>query len=191
MLRVLTKEEGAAARQEQIRLVVRAIHHVREQFPGTPPEVLTGMLMATGTDFGLLDESDIETVLLRASEDIQRLLSENLGEVRTLHKAAMHLCDTAAEMRANAHDAEAMEQVTQAYLSEAKAARMLVWHPDAELSRSVLFRSAATLAMDCGHYADAQRLVEEGLSSQPPADISLELEILLATLELRVLSQAP
>ena len=46
-------------------------------------------------------------------------------------------------------------------------------------TRSILFRSAASLAMDCGKLGDAERLIAGGLSGHPPEEIAEELRQLL------------
>ena len=46
---------------------------------------------------------------------------------------------------------------------------------DHEPTRSVLFRSAASLAIDCKEYLEAERLIGEGLAGNPPPDIRIEL----------------
>lgn len=90
--------------------------------------------------------------------------------VNHLHELAMEaagraaLCDGAAESRLN--------QV--AFRLECEAARMLLSSSD-EPTRSVLFRSAASLAIDCEFYAEAQRLIAMGLDGDPPAEVETEL----------------
>jgi len=48
-----------------------------------------------------------------------------------------------------------------------------------EPSRSVLFRSAATLAIECGELRVAERLISAALAGNPPAEIADELRDLL------------
>jgi hypothetical protein len=50
---------------------------------------------------------------------------------------------------------------------------------DYEPTRSVLYRSAATLARDCHDYGEAKRLIQKGLMGRPPDDIAEELKELL------------
>ena len=47
------------------------------------------------------------------------------------------------------------------------------------LTRSVLYRSAATLALDAGETQEARRLAECGLAGAPPAEIADELREVL------------
>ena len=49
-----------------------------------------------------------------------------------------------------------------------------------EPTRSVLYRSAATLALDCGQLQKARDLVDEALQNNPPHEIAEELRAVLA-----------
>jgi len=48
-----------------------------------------------------------------------------------------------------------------------------------EPTLSVLHRSAASLAIDCGEFREAERLIAFALSGNPPNDIAIELRDLL------------
>ena len=56
---------------------------------------------------------------------------------------------------------------------------------DAEPSRSILHRSAATLAVDCGEFKAAERLIATALSGNPPEEIAEELKDLFIQINLR------
>jgi len=66
-----------------------------------------------------------------------------------------------------------------AFEHERKAANLLEDDLDCEPTRSVLYRSAATLARDCHDYGEARRLIQKGLMGRPPDDIAEELRELL------------
>jgi hypothetical protein len=66
-----------------------------------------------------------------------------------------------------------------AFEHERKAAELLEDDLDYEPTRSVLYRSAATLARDCQDYGEAKRLIQKGLMGRPPDDIAEELKELL------------
>jgi hypothetical protein len=53
----------------------------------------------------------------------------------------------------------------------------LSWAPDlsAEPTRSVLHRSAAALAVECGEAREAERLIAVALAGNPPEEIAEEL----------------
>lgn len=61
---------------------------------------------------------------------------------------------------------------------ETKAAALLPPSEESEPSRSILYRSAASLAFNAGDYETAERLVAQGLSGFPPAEIKQELKSL-------------
>ncbi len=63
-----------------------------------------------------------------------------------------------------------------AYQLEKQAAEQSRTEP----TRSVLHRSAATLALDCGEYHEAERLVAAALAGAPPEPIANELREVLA-----------
>jgi len=60
----------------------------------------------------------------------------------------------------------------------------MVNEEDIEPTRSILHRSAATLAVQCGEYEAAQRLIYRALAGNPPSDIEAELKDLLGKVEL-------
>jgi len=64
--------------------------------------------------------------------------------------------------------------VDEAYAYEALAANILAEHSN-EPDRSVLHRSAATLAVECSRFNDAGRLVYRALNGEPPFEIQQEL----------------
>jgi hypothetical protein len=62
-----------------------------------------------------------------------------------------------------------------AFEAEKQAALSLLTHFEKEPFRSVLFRSAATLALDCKKYSEAKKMVYMGLSGNPPQGMVEEL----------------
>jgi hypothetical protein len=66
-----------------------------------------------------------------------------------------------------------------AYELESQAAYLAAQKNDSEPTRSVLHRSAASLALDCGLNREAERLVCEALRGDPPDAIANELRDLL------------
>lgn len=72
-----------------------------------------------------------------------------------------------------------------AYELETKAAHALLNNLEAEPARSVLFRSAATLAHDCGLFDEAAKLIYKALAGNPPAEIAQELDDLLGQVTFR------
>lgn len=67
---------------------------------------------------------------------------------------------------------------------EAKAADLFKDDYTAEPTRSVLYRSAASLAMNCFNYEEAERLVKAALDGTPPIEIKEELVDIFGRLEI-------
>jgi len=63
-----------------------------------------------------------------------------------------------------------------ALVLEREAAEMLPATRDSEPSRSILFRSSASMAFNAGDYVTAERLVGNGLAGFPPLDVRAELQ---------------
>ncbi len=102
-----------------------------------------------------------------------------MTELETLHRKAMDLADDAAYESSKGNVQSAHLLYTRAFESERAAAQLVAGALDLEPTRSVLFRSAASLAIDCGEYREAERLVAQGLIGNPPEDIAEELRNLL------------
>ena len=62
-----------------------------------------------------------------------------------------------------------------AFDAEKQAALLLLTRFEEEPTRSVAFRSAASLAMNCKKYEDAKKMIHFGLAGNPPEDIAQEL----------------
>lgn len=91
----------------------------------------------------------------------------------------MEQSDLALRERARGNGAAAHAHFVSAYQLEAEAANELLNQIGSEPTRSVLFRSAATLAQDCGLFHDAEKLIYKALAGEPPSDIAAELKDLL------------
>jgi hypothetical protein len=97
------------------------------------------------------------------------------ADINRLHKAAMESASEAYLADLKGYFELARSKFRVAFENESNAALMLQNDLDAEPSRSVLFRSAATLGIDCGEFREAERLVAIGLSGNPPNEICNEL----------------
>ena len=75
--------------------------------------------------------------------------------------------------------ASMMECTKAAFLKERSAADLAAGQFELEPTRSVLHRSAAVLAVECGELREAERLIGRALSGNPPNDIANELRDLL------------
>lgn len=102
-----------------------------------------------------------------------------MSEVRKLHDEAMSLAETASVAKLRGDLEGAMHLLRQAYDKELKAAELMAGDLALEPTRSILFRSAASLAIDCNEFREAERLIARALSGNPPVDIAEELRDLL------------
>jgi hypothetical protein len=99
-----------------------------------------------------------------------------MTSVRELHDEAMRLAQLTLIARQHGKHKEAQALARSAYQHEREAAFLVPEGESAEPTRSILFRSAASLAYQCGELLAAQRLIAEGLSGYPPAQVEMELK---------------
>lgn len=108
-----------------------------------------------------------------------------MRDLKHIHRQAMEQSDLALLARMKGDEQSAVAHVQSAYELESMAADALLDERGAEPARSVLFRSAATLARDCGRLADAEKLIYKALAGEPPAEIAGELQDLLEQVSFR------
>lgn len=102
-----------------------------------------------------------------------------MREVTDLHKAAMDFADQAAEAKRHGDENGFIALSRSALEKESDAAARIANRRDLEPTRSVLHRSAASLALDCGEIRWAERLIGTALSGDPPEEVADELRDLL------------
>lgn len=98
--------------------------------------------------------------------------------VNAFHRQAMIQCDYALMWKRAGNDWAASMHFYAAFQEEKKAADMIA-DTDMEPIRSVLHRSAATLALDCGEIEEAQRLIAAALKGNVPDVIMVEINELV------------
>lgn len=108
-----------------------------------------------------------------------------MNQIQELHQQAMDLAELAftAKLRGDLEQTSQLNR--QAFEKEAKAAGLLAANLDAEPTRSVLYRSAATLAIDCGELQTAEKLIATALAGNPPQEIAEELKDLFIQINLQ------
>ncbi|MEN9611612.1 MAG: hypothetical protein RLZZ628_2426 [Bacteroidota bacterium] len=94
---------------------------------------------------------------------------------KELHRAAMRQAQEAYMAVVNGDNAAALPLYEQAFLLEQRAAHHFILDLEQEPTRSVLFRSAANLALKCKKYEEAKKMVYFGLAGNPPKEIAEEL----------------
>ena len=99
--------------------------------------------------------------------------------ITRLHREAMDFADEASAERRSDHPDRALELTRRAFELESAAAHGTEDRPELEPTRSVLHRSAASLALECGELREAERLIARALAGNPPDEIAEELRDLL------------
>lgn len=107
-----------------------------------------------------------------------------MNQIQTLHQQAMDLAEAAAVARLRGALEQATQLTRQAFEQETQAANLIANVLDAEPTRSVLHRSAASLAIECGEIRTAERLIATALSGNPPPEIAGELKDLFIQINL-------
>jgi len=102
-----------------------------------------------------------------------------MKELEDQHRGAMTLVDRALAARRTGDYRTAEGLFRQAFDAERAVAEAMAPDVDFEPTRSVLLRSAATLALDCDDWREAERLVAVALSGSPPEEIAEELRDVL------------
>lgn len=102
-----------------------------------------------------------------------------MKEVKALHRQAMEQTDLALDARQKGEAAQALIYFHAAFELESKAADLLANNLEEEPTRSVLLRSAASLALDCKLLPEAEKLICTALIGRPPEEIAEELRDLL------------
>ena len=120
-----------------------------------------------------------------------------MPDVNKLHQKAMSLVDEACLARLHGSEELYLELTTSAFTLEAEAAWALAGELELEPTRSILFRSAASLALEIRNPREAERLISAALAGTPPDEIANELRDLLEDvyfarhLDLRGVTLAP
>jgi hypothetical protein len=91
----------------------------------------------------------------------------------------MALADRAADARRSGDNAAFLRYTREALQKESEAASLVSARLDLEPTRSVLHRSAASLALECGEIRRAEQLISSALSGNPPEEVAEELRDLL------------
>ena len=102
-----------------------------------------------------------------------------MENMRSRHREAMRCAEQAKIADLNGEDVEAGRLARLAFELEREAAQTLLRRLRVEPTRSVLFRSAATLALECGEMDEARLLAFQGLAGFPPKEIAAELREIL------------
>ena len=102
-----------------------------------------------------------------------------MNTILEMHRQAIARADDAFAARRNGDTEAATRLFRDAFRFERMAAEQSDTEGQLEPTRSVLYRSAATLALDCGEFREAERLAARGLGGSPPDDVAEELRDVL------------
>ena len=100
---------------------------------------------------------------------------EAMVQTEQLHAEAMDYADQADAARRLGDTVTMLQLFHKAFEAERAAAELLATEFTLEPSRSILYRSAASLALDCAEYREAERLICQGLAGNPPEEVANEL----------------
>lgn len=111
-------------------------------------------------------------------------MSKRLEQAMELHEEAMDFSGKAqaAQIKGTKKE-ETLAFFREAFRLEKKAAMLLKDEKVKLVTRAVLFRSAAVLALDCGEINEAEKLIDLGLSGKVPPQIADELQDLKKDVE--------
>lgn len=101
-----------------------------------------------------------------------------MKSIDKLHSEAMNLAEEGFILKRKGSLGEAEELFKRALLLEQEAAKQLSLSEESEPTRSILYRSAASLAFNTKEYDLSERLIAMGLAGFPPHEIKEELKIL-------------
>lgn len=96
-------------------------------------------------------------------------------EINSLHRRAMEIAETALIEQFGANPDKAKKLFKEAYQLEKKAALSIQAISESEPSRSILLRSAASLALNIDDLREAEKLITLALAGEPPDEIAEEL----------------
>jgi hypothetical protein len=102
-----------------------------------------------------------------------------VNDIKALHRGAMQLVDDSMLARQAGNEREHLSLLKRAFDLERAAADSSCERVDFEPTRSVLHRSAASIALELGDVSSAERLICRALLGSPPENIAEELRDLL------------
>lgn len=108
-----------------------------------------------------------------------------MSRIQELHNQAMNLAEQADLAKLRGEIVATQDFLRQAFELEHQAAQQVAELINAEPTRSILHRSAATLAIACGELPTAEQLIITALTGNPPIEIAEELKDLFIQLNLR------
>ena len=115
-------------------------------------------------------------------------MNDKIQSVSRLHKEAMDYTDRSFTAR-RLNDRNGFLYFSKLAYEKEKEAAQLLKDEDIEPTRSILYRSAATLAFRCEMRQEAKRLIYQALAGNSPDDIEEELNDLLGKVKLALVEK--
>ena len=110
-------------------------------------------------------------------------MSKKLERAMDIHEEAMDFSGKAQAAQIKGEEGDTLAFFRKAFKLEKEAAMLLKDEKVELITRAVLFRSAAVLALDCGEISEAEKLISFGLSGKVPPQIADELQDLKKDVE--------
>ena len=108
-----------------------------------------------------------------------------MKEPTSIHREAMAIVDDAVMAKLRGDHNLFSELMCKALEKEVEAASLIAGDFPFEPTRSVLYRSAASIALQCNKTREAEKLISNALSGNPPDEIADELRDLLEEINFR------
>lgn len=110
---------------------------------------------------------------------------ESIEEITTIHRKAMEYMDHSILAGLQGNSEVQQHSLREAFQLEKQAAEKVRQLVDFEPTRSILHRSAASLALKCLELREAEKLISAALAGNPPDGIAGELRDLLEQVNFR------
>lgn len=102
-----------------------------------------------------------------------------MANFKELHNKAMDLAFFGDREKNAGNEQKAKEYYHEAFEAESEAAFEAKELGNPEPGLSILFRSAASLALQCGELREAERIIAQALSGNPTDEVATELREML------------
>ena len=112
-----------------------------------------------------------------------------LEKAKIVHEEAMFLSQEADMAKLMGDNSKAQTLYKQSFVLENEAAVAYAYLFDKEPIRSILYRSAASLAIECQLFREASQLIHQGLTNNTPPDVADELHDLYKQLPQNQITQ--
>lgn len=105
-------------------------------------------------------------------------MTQTARHLRSTHRQANLLAQEAWMAKEKGQTERAQDLYQKAYFLEKEVAQSYLDLPDAEPTRSIILKSAAVLAKECGLLREAEQWLGHALSGNPSEEIAVELRAL-------------